>query len=253
MIFGMTSPSAEYFDQWYADMAVSPTHQDVAIQTLGLPPELESTSLLSWDGIADVTDALGVGPDDVLVDLACGRGGYGLEIARRTGAELIGVDFSQVAIERARQKAPRRAEFRVGDLTATGLPDAAAAAVVCIDAMHFAEPHAAGVAESRRVLQPGGRLGLTGWQALDLDHEVVPERLRRAIGAALHDAGFVEVAVTDMPAWRAAELAHWQAAVALDPSGDPALESLRDEGERILSWLDHTRRVLAVGRVPNSP
>jgi len=94
MIFGMTSPSAEYFDQWYADMAVSPTHQDVAIQTLGLPPELESTSLLSWDGIADVTDALGVGPDDVLVDLACGRGGYGLEIARRTGAELIGVDFS---------------------------------------------------------------------------------------------------------------------------------------------------------------
>ena len=91
MIFGMTSPSAEYFDQWYADMAVSPTHQDVAIQTLGLPPELESTSLLSWDGIADVTDALGVGPDDVLVDLACGRGGYGLEIARRTGAELIGV------------------------------------------------------------------------------------------------------------------------------------------------------------------
>jgi SAM-dependent methyltransferase len=248
----MTSPSAEYFDQWYADMAQSPTHADVGMSTLGLPPELESTSLLPWDGIADVTAALAVGPGDVLVDLACGRGGYGLEIARRTGAALIGVDFSRIAIERARQKATGTAEFRVGELAATGLPDASAAAVLCIDAMQFADPYAAGIAECGRVLQPGGRLVLTGWEASDGGDEAVPDRVRCDIGAALRDGGFVDVRVTHMPRWRAAELRHWQAAIALEPAGDPALESQRNEGLRVIDWLDRTRRVLAFGRVPAS-
>jgi SAM-dependent methyltransferase len=242
---------AEHFDEWYANMASSPAHEDIAIRTLGLPPGLESTSLLPWNGIADVTDALAVGDGDVLIDLACGRGGYGLEIAKRTGAALIGIDFSPVAIERAGRKATGGAQFRVGELTATGLRDAAAAAVVCVDAMQFADPYAAGIAEAFRVLQPGGRLVLTSWQALDLDDDEVPERLRRDIAAALTDAGFAEVAVIEMPTWRAAERAHWQAAVGLDPAGDPALESLRDEGRRALSWLDRIRRVMAIGHVPD--
>lgn len=66
------------------------------------------------------------------------------------------------------------------------------------------------------------------------------------------EAGFVNVAVMDMPQWRAAERALWEAAVALDPTGDPALKSLHDEGERVLPQMDHTRRVLAIGRIPES-
>lgn len=222
------------------------------MRALGLPPGLESTSLLPWVGISDVTAALDVRAGEVVVDLACGRGGYGLEIARRTGARLIGVDFSQVAVSRAREKASEGAEFRVGNLTATGLPDGTAAAVMCIDAMQFADPLLAGLAEAYRVLRPGGRLVVTGWQAIDLDNQVVPVRLRRDLGAVMGEAGFVNVAVTEMPHWRAAERALWEAAVALDPAGDPALQSLRDEGERVLPQMDHTRRVLALGHIPDS-
>lgn len=132
------------------------------MRTLALPPALESTSLLPWDGIADVTAALDVRAGDLLIDVACGRGGYGLEIARRTGARLIGIDFSQVAVSRAREKASDGAEFRVGELTATGLVDGTAAAVMCIDPIQFAEPLRAGLAEAYRVLRPGGRLVVTG-------------------------------------------------------------------------------------------
>jgi len=241
---------AEYFDQWYADMAESATRDQVQLRALGLPPELESTSLLSWDGIADVVDALAVGAGDVLVDLACGRGGYGLEVAARTGARLIGVDFSAVAIERARQRAAGRAEFRVGRLTDSGLPDASAHAVMCIDAMQFADPYAAGLAECRRILVPGGRLVLTGWQARDPADERIPARLHRDIAAELRAAGFAEVTATDQPAWREAERAYWTAAVALDPGDDAALRSMREEGLRVAPVIDRTARVLARAVAP---
>ncbi len=45
-------------------------------------------------------------PGDAVLDLACGRGGYGMEIARRTGARLIGIDFSTAALEAARSRIP---------------------------------------------------------------------------------------------------------------------------------------------------
>jgi len=43
---------AAYFDRWYADMAASPARDAIVSRTLGLPPELQSSSLLPWSGIA---------------------------------------------------------------------------------------------------------------------------------------------------------------------------------------------------------
>jgi hypothetical protein len=45
---------AAYFDQWYADMAASPTRDAIMARTLGLPPELRFASALTWQGVADV-------------------------------------------------------------------------------------------------------------------------------------------------------------------------------------------------------
>ena len=239
---------AQSFDAWYANMQVSARHGAIVSAALGLPPGLDSSSLLPWDGIAEVADTIGVGAGDTLVDLGCGRGGYGIEIAARTGAALVGVDFSAVAIAQASAHAPQ-ARFVVGELTATGLPDASADAVVSIDAMQFAEPYGAGLAECLRVLVPGGRLALTGWEPLG-DDDALPERLRRDIGAELRAAGAVDIEVREMADWRRAERALWQGAVATDPDGDLALESLRSEGASVLQWLDASRRVLAVARRP---
>ena len=100
---------------------------------LGLPAHLLSTSLLGWDGIAEAAAGLCLFPGGTLVDLACGRGGYGLEIAARTGARLMGVDFSAEAVRQAREQARRlgaTADFRIGDLAATGL-DAGSATPSC--------------------------------------------------------------------------------------------------------------------------
>src|SRR5262245_53207803 len=107
---GETAPGrdAAYFDQWYADMTASPARDEIVARTLGLPAELLSTSVLTWDGIAEVAEALRLPDNGLLLDMACGRGGYGIEIAVRTGARLIGVDFSAEAVERARSAGERR-------------------------------------------------------------------------------------------------------------------------------------------------
>ena len=116
-------PLADYFDGWYADMTTSPVKDEIQQRHLGLPPHLLSTSLLGWEGIAEATAELRLSAGGTLVDLACGRGGYGLEIAARTGARLLGVDFSAEAVRQAGEQARRlgtTADFRVGDLAATG-------------------------------------------------------------------------------------------------------------------------------------
>ena len=202
----MTSPperSSAYFDGWYADMDRSPVKDEIEQRHLGLPPYLLSTSMVTWDAIAEVVEALRLQPGDVVLDLACGRGGYGLEVAARTTARLVGVDFSAEAVRQARRQADllsRAADFRVGDLVATGLDDGSVQGVLCIDAVQFAVPPEAAYAELQRVLAPGGRAVLTCWEALDPSDERLPERLRTVdLGAGLAAAGFVDVDVRERP------------------------------------------------------
>ena len=246
---------ARYFDGWYADMTGSQAKDQIQQRHLGLPPSLLSTSLLGWDGIAEATAALRLTPGDTLVDLACGRGGYGLEVAARTGARLVGVDFSAEAVRQAREQAQQRgttAEFRVGDLAASGLDSGSADAVLCVDAIHFAPEPAAAYREIARILAPGGRAVLTNWEPVDWDDQRLPERLRRvAIGEGLTAAGFGDVEVAERPGWRAAERAMWEEAAALDPGDDAALRSFHEEGVRSLETFGLVRRVMATATAPS--
>jgi SAM-dependent methyltransferase len=247
---------AAYFDQWYADMTTSSVRDAIVACTLGLPPELQSTSLLAWQGIAEVTDELRMPQDGLLLDLACGRGGYGIEVARRTGARLIGVDFSGVALEQARSSSARllpagRFKFQVGTLIATGLPAGAADGAMCVDALQFAEPPLAALIEFRRVLAPSGRLVLSSWEAADpSDQRVSPRIHAMNLRRDLPAAGFVDVHVYDKPEWREAERLMWHEAVAAPADCDAAVRSLQAEGQRSLDAFDSLRRVFACATAP---
>jgi SAM-dependent methyltransferase len=247
-------PLAGYFNEWYADMATSPVKDEIQQRHLGLPPRLLSTSLLGWAGIAEAVAALCLSAKGTLVDLACGRGGYGLEVAARTGARLTGVDFSAEAVRQAREHASRlgaTADFRVGDLAATGLADGSATAVLCVDAIQFAPRPDAAYREIRRVLAPGGRVVLTNWEPREPGDERLLARLRHVdLRAGLAGAGFADIEVRERPGWRAQERAMWEEAAALEPGDDPALRAFHEEGVRSLPILDLTRRVMASAAAP---
>ena len=239
------------WDDWHSAIASSAASDRRVRKALGLPSGMKTNSMLPWAGIADVAEMLRLAPGDLLVDMACGRGGYGLEITRRSGARLAGLDISAVAIRAARDGAVSLAGgdagFFVGDYTAAGLRDGCADAVVCVDAMQFADPPLAGLRECRRLLSAGGRIAVTAWEALDPADERQPERTRRMnLARDLAAAGFGRVEVTERPDWLAAERALWEAAaVAPRSAGDPGLTSLRDEGIRSLEVFGGKRRVLA--------
>ncbi|GAC1545992.1 MAG: hypothetical protein NVS3B12_34710 [Acidimicrobiales bacterium] len=250
-----SGPTAEHFDGWYADMAMSSTKDEIVQRHLGLPPHLLSTSLLSWEGIGEVIAALRLSAGQRLMDLACGRGGYGLEVAARTGARLVGVDFSAEAVRQAEANAARlgsAAQFSVGDLAATGLESHSVDSAMCVDAIQFADQPDKAYQELRRVVRPGGRVVLTCWEAVDRRDERIPEGMRKVdLRAGLTGAGFVDVDVADRPAWLAAELAMWDEAAALQPGDDAATEAFRDEGVRVRPALAVMRRVIASATAPS--
>lgn len=203
-----------------------------------------------------MTAALRLGPGQTLVDLACGRGGYGTEVARRTGVRLVGLDFAAYAVTVASQNVKPgglygRACFGVGDYTAVGLRDHSADAVMCIDAIQFSDPPLAVLRECRRILVRGGRLAVTAWEPTGLLDERLPERTRRMnLVRDLAEAGFEEVEVTEKPDWYAAERALWEAALQADAAGDPALVSLQEEATRSLATFGIKRRVFAAAAAP---
>jgi len=106
---------------------------------------------------ATVREAVRSG-DDVL-DACCGTGDLAVA-ARNAGASyVVGVDFSERMLERARRKAPEL-EWVQSDVLELPFEDASFDAAVVGFGVRNVEDLEAAIRELRRVLRPGGRLGI---------------------------------------------------------------------------------------------
>ncbi len=108
---------------------------------------------------ARAVDLAGVGPGDRVLDVATGTGDLAIELDRRVGpgGEVIGSDFSEGMLARARAKAPQL-RFEWGDAQQLPYPDDDfVAATVGFGARNFSDLRA-GLAEMTRVVAPGGRV-----------------------------------------------------------------------------------------------
>jgi demethylmenaquinone methyltransferase/2-methoxy-6-polyprenyl-1,4-benzoquinol methylase len=108
---------------------------------------------------ARAADLAALGAGDSALDVACGTGDLAIELSRRVGGdgEVIGSDFAQEMLERARVKAPAL-QWELGN--ALDLPYASNrfdAATVGFGARNFSDLDR-GLAEMARVVKPGGRV-----------------------------------------------------------------------------------------------
>ena len=111
---------------------------------------------------ARAADLAALAPGDSALDVACGTGDLAIELARRVGpdGEVIGSDFSEEMLERARVKAAGAREIAWESGNALELPYASGrfqAATVGFGARNFSDLDR-GLAEMTRVVRPGGRV-----------------------------------------------------------------------------------------------
>ncbi|MBY8872468.1 methyltransferase domain-containing protein [Micromonospora sp. PLK6-60] len=102
---------------------------------------------------------LKVGNGTRLLDVACGAG-LAVELATARGATAAGIDASPRLVAVARDRSPG-ADLRVGDMRALPWADDAFDVVTSFRGIWGTTPEV--LDEVRRVLRPGGLLGLTVW------------------------------------------------------------------------------------------
>jgi demethylmenaquinone methyltransferase / 2-methoxy-6-polyprenyl-1,4-benzoquinol methylase len=95
---------------------------------------------------------------DRVLDACCGTGDLALA-ARSRGADVVGLDFSEAMLDRARAKSSE-IEWVRGDMLALPFDDASFDAVTVGFGVRNVDDLKAGLGELRRVLRPGGRVGI---------------------------------------------------------------------------------------------
>jgi SAM-dependent methyltransferase len=136
----MTDEGLGGWDQWYAD--------DLTPWEIGRPQAV-------W---VDLVDAEALRTP--ILDSGCGTGEHTLLLAER-GLEVLGVDLSPIAIDRARRKAERRgvaADFVIGDVLRLQDLGRRFATVIDSAVFHVFDDHdrARYVASLASVVEPGG-------------------------------------------------------------------------------------------------
>jgi SAM-dependent methyltransferase len=188
---------------------------------------------------------LGVGPGDRLLDLACGAG-LAVELATIRGAHCAGIDASPRLIAVAQDRTPE-ADLRVGDMHALPWDDGSFDVVTSFRGIWGTTPDA--LAEVRRVLTPGGRVGITVWGhikrspgawalvpfLLASEPKVANQAAMVSLGRPgageelLERFGFVEIERVDIPfVWEFADPATYARTLA---STGPAYEAIETAGE----------------------
>jgi SAM-dependent methyltransferase len=129
--------------------------------------DFDEFARMIWPIGARLVERLDVGAGDEVVDIGCGTGNVAIQAAE-AGARVTGVDLAPEMLARARADAERAGleiTFVEGDAENLPLPDAAADVAVSNFGLMFAPRHEIAVAEMLRVVRPGGRFGMTAWEA----------------------------------------------------------------------------------------
>ena len=218
MSFDPNAHRASSLQSW-EEAASGWVHRQELIRELGAP-------VAHW-----MVDALALQPGERVLELAAGLGEAGM-LAAELVAPMGGVIVSDQAEamlagarERAAEMSLSNVEFQVLNAEWIDLPLASVDAVLCRwGYMLMADP-AAALAETRRVLRPGGRVALAVWEAIQLnpwallpaqeliERGVVPPPpegqpgpfalgSRARVSELLAEAGFVEIDVHGMDLWR---------------------------------------------------
>lgn len=112
-----------------------------------------------------MVDACDLAPDLEVLDVGCGNGTPACDLAAGRNVRVTGITTSPRGAELARETVTRRGltgrvSIQLADATDTGLPAASFDRIWVLESSHLMRDKRALIAESSRLLRPGGRLAL---------------------------------------------------------------------------------------------
>ena len=143
----------------------APSHQDLIRDqfTRQAIPFATAPGIKDEEALRLLVDFTGAGPDDTVLDVACGPGLVVCAFARVT-RHATGIDLTPAMIDRARalaqEKGLTNVTWRVGDVLPLPYADASFSLVTARLAFHHLLDPQAVLREMRRVCVPGGRVAL---------------------------------------------------------------------------------------------
>ncbi len=153
-------------------------------------------------------DALAVVRGGRVLDVACGTGIFARLAAHVVGpaGRAVGVDPSPPVVEAARRiDLSSIAEWHDWDTAGLPFPDGSFDVVACQHALHRFDDPVRALRDMRRVLAPGGRLGLTTWGPIE-ENPVFAAQLDATVKSGLGESGVVEALLDAFSHHRADDL-----------------------------------------------
>jgi ubiquinone/menaquinone biosynthesis C-methylase UbiE len=214
--------------------------------------DADPNSFISKRDLYNIIHYLKIKKGERIVDLACGRGGPGLWVARETNAKLTGIDISEVAIKIARSRISdfhlnEDVKFQIGSFEETGLPDSYFDAAMSIDALLLARDKNAAIKEIFRILRSGARFVFTNWESQ------LPFLIKDHI-SLLSNGGFEVEICEEVYDWKNRQIALSKSIIAkknvlIEEMGRASAKVLiRDVSS--VKYINHLRKVLVVAKKP---
>lgn len=138
------------------------------------PEGLDHYGYVTKHDLASISDRLHCPAGSTLLDMGCGKGGPGLQLASQKGLRLIGMDIVPEAVAQANAFQAKfeleySAHFMVGDFYQIPLPDDSVDAVVSIDSLWAVPNKIQALTMMKRVMKPGASFVFTHWDLLSTD------------------------------------------------------------------------------------
>jgi demethylmenaquinone methyltransferase/2-methoxy-6-polyprenyl-1,4-benzoquinol methylase len=138
---------------------------------------------------------IGARPEQTVLDVACGTGSVAIELGRRYGCRIVGVDQSAEMLETARRRVGERVELREARAEALPFKDASFDGLTFTYLLRYVDDPAATMRELARVVRPGARVAM-------LEFSVPGNPLARISWEIYVRAGLPALGRTISPGWR---------------------------------------------------
>ena len=214
---------------------------------------LDGENFISMTDLQKIAKSLNINPGETFIDVGCGKGGPGMWIAREIGANYFGIDISEIGIEIATSRAKdfsleSKAQFKVGDICGTDLPDNYFHGAIGIDSLGFVSDPLAAFNEVARILQKGANFVVTCW-------EEEQSSSMKDLYFLFHKAGFIIKLIEEITDWERRQREVYQKVleskkILIKDMGLEAAFIPIMEAKKFLPLLKFMKHVLVVAKKP---